>query len=120
MTEMRRMSSNNATLNGEEASIRQRVVMGLAGSMLLLGGILLDSAWETTRQISNFYWEGWQGLSGWSAVLIIAAIGYGIATAVPPRGALRRLLVAAGIMVILLSVIGLSPFFLVMAVCACD
>ena len=120
MTGMKRRSSHNATVRGEEAGIWQRVVMGLAGSMLLLGGILFDSAWETTRQITNFYWEGWQGPSGWSAVLIFTAIGYGIATVVPPKGALRRLLVAVGVLAILLSAIGLSPFFLVMAVCACD
>ena len=100
--------------------IWQCVVMVVAGSMLLLAGILFDSAWETTRQISNFYWEGWQGFSGWSAVLIFAAIGYGIASVVPPKGTLRRPLVAAGVLAILLSVIGLSPFFFVMAVCACD
>ncbi len=120
LTGMKRRSSNNATLMGEEAGIWQRVVMGLAGSVLLLAGILFESAWETTRQISNFYWEGWQGISGWSAVFIFAAIGYGIATVVPPKGTLRRLLVAVGILAILLSAIGLSPFFLVMAVCACD
>ncbi len=114
------MSSNKATLRHEEASVRQRVVMGIAGSLLLLGGILFDSAWDTTRSISNFYWQGWQGFSGWSAVLIIAGIGYGVAAVVPPKGALRRLLVGAGILVILLVPIGLSPFFFVMAVCACD
>jgi len=103
-----------------EAGFRQRMVMGLAGSMLLIGGILFDSALDTTRSISNFYWESWQGLSGWSAVLIIAGIGYGIATVVPPKGVLRRVLVAAGILVILLVPLGLSPFFFVMAVCACD
>ena len=120
MTGMKRTSFNNSTPRGEEAGIWQRVVMGLAGSILLLGGILFDSAWATTSEINNFYWEGWQGFSGWSVVLILAAIGYGIATVVPPRGALRRLLVAAGIPAILLSAIGLAPFFLVMAVCACD
>ena len=114
------MSSNKAILRGEKASVRQRVLMGLAGSMLLLGGILFDSAWDTTRSISNFYWEGWQGFSGWSAILIFAGIGFGVATVVPPKGVLRRLLVAAGILVILLIPIGLSPFFFVMAVCACD
>ena len=39
--------------------IWQCVVMVVAGSMLLLAGILFDSAWETTRQINKFYWEGW-------------------------------------------------------------
>ena len=120
MAGVKRRSSNKGALRGGEAGTWQRVVMGLAGSMLLLGGILFDSAWETTRQINNFYWEGWQGFSGWSAVLIFAAIGYGIATVVPPKGALRRSLVGAGILAILLSAIGLSPFFFVMAVCACD
>ena len=100
--------------------IWQCVVMVVAGSMLLLAGILFDSAWETTRQINKFYWEGWQGFSIWSAVLILAATGYGIAAVVPPKGALRRLLITSGILAILLSAIGLSPFFFVMAVCACD
>ena len=112
--------NNRAILRGEKAGIWQRVVMGLAGSMLLLAGILFDSALQTIRDINNFYWEGWQGLSGWSAVLIFAAIGYGIAAVVPPKRLPRRLLVAAGILAILLSAVGLSPFFLVMAVCACD
>ena len=114
------MSSEKAAPRGEKAGIRQRVVMGLAGSLLLLGGILFDSAWATTRALNNFYWEGWQGFSGWSAVLIFAGVGYGVATVVPPKGALRRLLVAVGILVILLLLIGLSPFFFVMVVCACD
>ena len=95
-------------------------MIGLAGVMLFLGGILFESALQTIRDIGNFYWEGWQGFSGWSAVLIFAAIGYGIATVVPPKRLPRRLLVAAGIMAILLSTVGLIPFFLVMAVCACD
>ena len=112
--------NHRTTLTGGKAGTWQRVVMGLAGSMLLLAGILFDSAVQTIRDIGNFYWEGWQGFSGWSAVLIIAGIGYGIATVVPPKGVLRRVLVAAGIPVILLSAIGLSSFFLVMAVCACD
>ena len=112
--------NNRATLRGEKAGIWQRGVMGLAGSMLLLAGILFESAWETTREIGNFYWYGWQGFSVWGAVLIVAGIGYGIVTVVPPRGGLRRLLVATGILIILLSATGLSPFFLVMAVCACD
>ena len=112
--------NNRATLRGEKAGNWQRVVMGLAGSMLLLGGILFDSALQTIREINNFYWEGWQGFSGWSAVLIFGAVGYGIATFVPPKRLPRRLLVVAGLLVILLSAAGLSPFFLVMAVCACD
>ncbi len=112
--------NNRATLRGEKAGIWQRVVMGLAGSMLLLGGILFDSALQTIRDINNFYWMGWQGFSGWSAVLIIAGIGFGVATVVPPKRLPRRLLVAAGILAILLSAIGLFPFFFVMAVCACD
>ena len=112
--------NKRATLGGEKSGMWQRVVMGLAGVMLLLGGILFESALQTIRDIGNFYWEGWQGFSGWSAVLIFAAIGYGIATVVPPKRLPRRLLVAAGIMAILLSTVGLIPFFLVMAVCACD
>ena len=112
--------NDRATLRGEKAGTWQRVVLGLAGSMLLLGGILFDPALQTIRDINNFYWEGWQGFSGWSAVLIIAAIGYGVATAVPPRRPPRRLLVVAGILAILLASVGLAPFFLVMAVCACD
>ena len=112
--------NNRATLRGEKASAWQRVVMGLAGSLLLLGGILFDTAWANTPVYWGGYWEGWQGFSGWSAVLILAAIGYGIATVVPPKRLPRRVLVAAGILVILLSAVGLSSFFLVMAVCACD
>ena len=112
--------NNRVTLRGEKAGVWQRVVMGLAGSMLLLGGILFDSAQQTIRDIGNFYWEGWQGFSGWSVVLIFAAIGFGIAAVVPPKRLPRRLLVAAGILAILLSAVGLSPFFFVMAVCACD
>ena len=109
-----------ASVRGEKAGIWQRVVMGVAGSMLLVVGILFDTVWANTPVYWGGYWEGWQGFSGWSAVLIFAAIGYGIATVVPPKGTLRRLVVAAGIPVILLSAIGLSSFFLVTAVCACD
>ena len=112
--------NNRVTQRSEKAGVWQRVVMGLAGSMLLLGGILFDSAWQTIRDIDNFYWEGWQGFSGWSVALIFAAIGFGIAAVVPPKRLPRRLLVAAGILAILLSAIELFPFFFVMAVCACD
>ena len=111
---------NRTTLRVEKAGIWQRVVMGLAGSLLLLGGILFDSALQTIRDINNFYWEGWQGFSGWSAVLIFGAIGFGIATVVPPKRRPRRLLVAAGVLANLLASVGLFPFFLVMAVCACN
>ena len=102
------------------AGIWQRVLMGLAGSLLLTGGILFDTVWENTPVWWGGYWEGWQGFSGWSAVLIIAGVGYGIATVVPLKGVLRRLLVATGIPVFLLSAIGLSAFLFVVGVCACD
>ena len=113
-------SSYKATLRGEEAGIWHRVVMGLAGSLLLVGGIIFDTAWANTPVYWGGYWDGWQGFSGWSAVLIIAGIGYGIGTVVPPKGALRRLLVAAGIPVILLSAIWLFSFLFVVWICACD
>ena len=100
------------------AGIWQRVVMGLAGSLLLLGGILFETAWIAIDEFTLLF--GWDGFSVWSAVLIIAGIGYGIGTVVPPKGVLRRLLVAAGIPVILLSAIGLSAYVFVVAVCACD
>lgn len=118
MAGVKRRSSNKATLRGEEAGIWQRVVMGLAGSLLLLGGILFETAWIAIDEFTLLF--GWDGFSVWSAVLIIAGIGYGIGTVVPPKGVLRRLLVAAGIPVILLSAIGLSAYVFVVAVCACD
>ena len=72
--------NNSATLRGEKSGICQGVVIELAGVMLFLGGIFFKSTLRASRDISNFHWEGWQGLNGWSAVLIIAVFGYGVAT----------------------------------------
>ena len=94
--------SYKSTLRGEETPIWERVVMGLAGSLLLLVGIVATILhWRNPFGDLVFYYS----LLGVFVVLIIAGIGFGIAAAVPPkRGDLRSLLVAVAIPVILLSV----------------
>ena len=102
----------------EEVGLWQRVVMGLAGLMLLVvGGVLF----ETWGKLSLDYYRGfWGGFSPWGIPFVIFGLVFGVAAAVPPIRVLRLFLVAVGILGILVSAGMLGWLGLVVSVCACD
>ena len=78
-----------ATAPADKAGTWQRIVLGLAGLLLLLswlGGV-----------------SSLAGLSFFGAVLFLVAVGFGYAAVRPPGGIFRRLLVTAACLVILLA-----------------
>jgi hypothetical protein len=70
---MNRGSSDKAARNAREIGVWQRRVIGLAASVLLLGGVLFESMLHAILGVFNYFDLGWYGFSRWSAVLLIAA-----------------------------------------------
>ena len=107
--------SIQTALTGKKSGIWQRIVIALAGLLLLIGGVFFDTFIDF--DFDNF--DRWGGFSGVGVVLIIPGLLFGALAAFLPRGKLNVLFVVS-IPVAVVSAIALALLGTVTIVCACD
>ena len=79
----------------DEAATWQRVVLGLAGVLLVLAGVGAGVV-------------GWYPVAPFTAIVVIAGAGLGLAAVRPPHGIARRLLVGVACLIMLVFPAGIA------------